>query len=117
MCAPEVCIVQLLYELGVVETLHGALLDGLPPDGLRASAAAEMGAGLVGLARGLVYDVPFEDGAGLHGSEPREYLQDLLMARRWKLAVQQQLVHGEDECPILAGWAAKKRTKLPWSGQ
>jgi hypothetical protein len=76
-----------------------------------------MGARLVRLARGLVYDVPFEDGAGLHGSKPREYLQDLLMARSWELAVQQQLVHREDKCPILAGWAAKRRTKLPWSGQ
>jgi hypothetical protein len=95
LCSAKVGVGELLHQVGVVQGggsrgLRLSLLDG---DGL-GTAAAQVGARLLRLALRAVYDAALEDALGLHGSNAREDLQNLIMAGGRDLAIQQQLVHG-----------------------
>ena len=83
---------QVLLELREVQVSIARCLGILHIDVLRAATFVEE-TRLLGLARRLVNNVTLEDAAGLHSSNAREYLHDLIMAAVRDLPVQQQLVH------------------------
>lgn len=90
---------QLLDQLGVVERGGDRCWLVLLGRRLRSNSlgapAAVVQARLLGLALGLVYDASLENATRLHGRNARQYLQHLVMATGGDLAIQQQLVHGE----------------------
>jgi hypothetical protein len=95
LCGAKVGVGKLLHQVGVVQggSRRGLRLALLDSDGL-GTAAAQVGAGLFRLALRAIDDAALEDALGLHGSNAREDLQDLIMAGGRDLAIQQQLVHG-----------------------
>lgn len=79
----------------MVENNRSSLFGLLLRDSLGAAATAKIRAGLLRLARRLVDNVSLENTLGLHGSNPSQNVQHLLIARKGDLAVEAQLVHGE----------------------
>lgn len=79
----------------MVEDDGSSLFGLLLRDSLGTAATAKIGARLFRLARGLVDDMALKDALGLHHGNPRQDVQNLLIARKGDLAVEAQLVHGE----------------------
>jgi hypothetical protein len=83
-CAPiasvaKVILDQFLHELREVEVFGSGRFGLLDSDGL-STAATNVEAWLLGLARGFVYNVSLKNAAGLHCSHTSEDLQHLIMA-------------------------------------
>jgi hypothetical protein len=105
----KVLLPQLLDELGVVERGGSGRWLGLFDGDVLGAPAADVEAGLLRLAQRLVDDAPLQDAERLHGSDAGEDLQDLIMATRRHLAVQEQLVHREGGGGV--GWSTGARRR------
>jgi hypothetical protein len=91
----KVLLTELLNELGVVERGGRGCWLGLFDSNVLGAPATDVEAGLLRLALRLIDDASLQDPERLHSSDAGEDLQNLIMATRRYLAVQEQLVHRE----------------------